>query len=50
MVGGIPDSVVNLEGIADIIVGVISDGNPVITGVMLLISDGMPVFFLEEFL
>ena len=45
MVGGIPDSVVDLEGMADIIVGVISDGNPVITGVMQLISDGMLLFF-----
>ena len=45
MVGGIPNSVVDLEGMADIMVGVISDRNPVITGVMLLISDGMLLFF-----
>ena len=41
---------VDLEGMAEIIVGVISDGNPVITGGMLLISDGILFFFLEEFL
>ena len=47
MVGGIPDTLVDMEGMADFIVGVISVGNPVITGGMLLISDCMLVISCE---
>ena len=43
MVGAIPDTLVDMEGMADFMVGVISVRNPVITGGMLLISDGMLV-------